>query len=61
MKIKVHLSMGLVGCKREKILDIDDDEVEGLNEEELDAHLEEVARDWMFQQVEWGFEIVDPE
>lgn len=50
MKIKVIVSIGLVGCRREAIIDVPDEEAGD------DETVEEYARDEMFNMVEWGWE-----
>lgn len=37
MKIKITVSMGLVGCRRERTIEIDD----GLTEEQIDEQVKE--------------------
>ncbi len=46
-QITVYLNVGLSGCKRTETLEVDDD----LSDEEI----EEVARDVMFNMMEWGW------
>ena len=55
-QIRAYLSIGLAGCKREEIIDIDDSELEGLSDAERELHFEAYARDWKDEKVEWGFE-----
>lgn len=47
MKVKAYVTMGLVGCKREEILDLDDD----LSDEDID----ESVKEWMFNVIEWSW------
>ena len=48
MKITVHVRMGLVGCERKSTIDVEDD----LSEDDL----EEIAREEMFDMIEWWYE-----
>lgn len=47
MKIIVTVSMGLVGCKKESEIEVDDD----LGDDDI----EEIAREEMFTMIEWGW------
>lgn len=38
MKIKITVSIGLVGCRREKVIEVDDD----MTDEEIDEYAKEV-------------------
>lgn len=48
MKVKVYVSMNLVGCERKDTIEFPDD----ASEDEI----EEEVREWMFEQIEWGWE-----
>lgn len=48
MKIKVIVSIGLVGRRREIEFDVDDDST--------DDELEEIAKEAMFEVVQWHWE-----
>ena len=50
-RIKVYVTIGLVGCRREVELDIEDDMT--------DDEIEELARDTMFEIIEWGWKRVE--
>lgn len=43
--------MGLVGCKRQEIIDVDDDAT--------DEEIDEIAKDWLFSSVEWSWKKVE--
>lgn len=47
MKIKIHVSIGLVGCRREATIDVEDD----ATEDEID----EIAQEAMFEMISWGW------
>lgn len=47
MKVRFFVSNGMNGGRREEIIDIPDDEVEGMDEGELDEHLRGYALDFM--------------
>ncbi len=51
MKIKVTVSIGLVGCHKSHTIEVDDDETED--------GLEEIARDEMLNMIEWDWERVE--
>lgn len=48
MKIKAFVSMGLVGCKREEIIEVEEDD-----------DIDEAVREWMFNEIEWSWEKVE--
>lgn len=59
MQIKVYVSIGLVGCKREAILDVDDDELNAMaTAGDRREYLQEIAEQWKDDQVEWDWEEV---
>lgn len=59
MKIKVRMSMGLCGCEREDEIEIDDETLEGLDDESRDLQLQEAALDWAAEFMDVGFEIIE--
>ncbi|GAG75670.1 unnamed protein product [marine sediment metagenome] len=59
MRVRLYVSTNKVGSKCEDIIDIPDDEVEGMTEKELDEHLNSYAEDHKNNIVNWGFEIID--
>ena len=52
MKIKVYVSVGLVGCKRTETIELEDD---GLSDEAI----EEIAKEWLNETIEWGWKKVE--
>lgn len=48
--IKVSVSLGLVGCTKRSTIEVDD--------ECDDITIEEIAREEMFNMIEWGWEPV---
>jgi stress-induced morphogen len=55
MNVTAYVSLGLVGCHREAEVEIPDEDIEGLSEVEQERVIEEYVRDWMFQQIDWGW------
>lgn len=58
MKVRARVSTDMVGSEVERVLELDDDTF--LNEDgtpKIDL-IEEEVRDWMFNHIEWGFEVV---
>lgn len=55
MKFNVSLSIGLSGCKISDELEIDDEELVGMTDEQIDEYVEPLAREQIFQRVEWDF------
>lgn len=50
MKIRVYVSTNYVGSECSDELEVDDDCT--------DDDLDDIARDWMFEQIEWGWDKV---
>ena len=50
-RYKGHVSVGLVGCRVEFEFDIEEDASE--------QDIEDMARDAMFEHIEWGFDPID--
>jgi hypothetical protein len=48
MKVRVHVSNGMVGCERTIEIEIDDDKSED--------EIEELAKEAMFEMIEWWWE-----
>ncbi len=56
MKIKVTVGTWKIGSEMDDVLEIDDSELEGMTEQEIEDYLEDVAREAMFNMIEWSFE-----
>lgn len=59
MLINVSVATNRVGSKISETIEIDDAELAELSEEERDKHIAEVARDWVFNNIEWYWEIAE--
>lgn len=61
MKIEVYARTSILGSTVKKVIEVRDDDVEGLDEDELSEHLDEVAKDEVFDNlmVEWGWKKVE--
>ena len=59
MKIRVYVKTDKGGSECEDTFEIDESELEGMTEEERDRHIEESARDVVWNMAEWGWEIED--
>ena len=55
IKLEVRLSIGFPGASLEEELEIDDDEVEGMDPEKREAYLEAEVKEWAFNFIEWGY------
>ena len=51
-RIVVTVSMGLVGCNRKSVIEVEDE----LSDEDID----ELARDAMFSLIEWDWRAEEP-
>jgi hypothetical protein len=59
MKIKISVSIGLVGCKQEETIEIDDEELDGYDEKGRNRLLDEIALEHVMQMIEWGWKSSD--
>lgn len=53
MKIKVYVTTDRVGAKVEDEIDIVEDW--GMDPNASDEEIEEAAKDWMYENIEWGW------
>ena len=56
MKIEVTFTMGLSGCKRKDIIEIPDEELDGLDPVAREAEIELNAREWMHNFIDLSWE-----
>lgn len=57
MTIIVKVSTGLCGSENTTSFEIPDDEVSGMSESERFDYLEEMAKDAMFDMIDWNWHI----
>lgn len=55
MKLKVFVSIGLVGCTREAIIDVPDSDLEGAGDAERASIFDDYTREWAMDRCEWGW------
>lgn len=53
VKYNVYVDTNYVGSQREGVIEID---VTDIPEEEREAFIEEECRQWMFENINWGYE-----
>jgi hypothetical protein len=53
MKIKISVSTRYIGSKDTEEIEIDDEELEGMTEEEQEKYIEEIAKEQMFEMIDW--------
>ena len=60
MKIRVQASLDLVGCKVETIMEVPDEELEGMSDADIDYYINaEYAQDWAMEQLDYYAEVID--
>lgn len=59
MKIEVSVGTRYVGSEVRDTIEIDDEEVEDMTETQRDDYLDEIAREWMFDEIDYGWKIID--
>lgn len=56
MKVRMTLNIGLSGCKREEVIEIRDEELEGLSEEDRQSVIDDYWNQWAWNFVDGGAE-----
>lgn len=59
MKLKVSISMNYVGCHKQDIINIPDEELEGLTKRDREQIFDELYDEWAANQVDGGWEEVE--
>jgi len=60
-KIKLFVSIGLVGCQHEDVIEIDDAEWGKMTLDERDERLTEEAREYAYNFIEYGAYLAESE
>lgn len=55
MRIKVSVSTGLGGSRREEVIEIPDEELKELSKEEKEAYLERYAQEWLWNHIDFSW------
>lgn len=55
MKITVYVATNKVGSETSDEIEVPDEELDGLSEEAREARIEAEAREWLFENIEWGW------
>lgn len=58
MKIKFWVCTNRVGSKVERIIEFDDEEVEGMSSKEIDEYIDDQADDIFAEMIEQGWDII---
>jgi len=58
MKVRFFLSNGMVGGRREEIVDVSDD-VKGMSANDIEDYLNEYALDFMNNTINYGYEVLE--
>jgi hypothetical protein len=59
MKIKISVSTGLVGSRREEEVEVPDQDLEGLSQEEQEKYLDEYAQEWLWSHIDFAWSRVE--
>jgi len=59
MKFRVYARTNKVGSECEDEFEVDDSELEGMTDAEIEAHVESIAQDVAFNSIDWGFNRID--
>ncbi|MEZ2661606.1 DUF7167 family protein [Aneurinibacillus aneurinilyticus] len=60
-KYEFRVSTGYVGCKRTEIVEIDEDDLMGKTEKEIEKYVEKEWADWVWKNIDGGFSRVEDE
>lgn len=58
-KIKVTAQTQFVGSRATRFVTVDDEDLDGMDAQQRTDHLEECAREELWNIIEWGWEEVD--
>lgn len=58
MKVKVWVMTDKIRSEMERVIEIDDEDIEDYEEDDIAAHVDGVAFDEVLQMIEWGWEEV---
>lgn len=61
MKIRVYVNTGFPGAKHEDVVEVPDDEWNALTEEEKERRLDEEAKDFMGNNIDFGAHVLEGE
>lgn len=56
MKVRMTLNIGLSGCKREEVIEIQDEELEGLSGEDRQSVIDDYWNQWAWDRIDGGAE-----
>ena len=59
MKVRFYISNGMVGGRREEIMDLSDEGLEFMEEEEREEYLDQLATDFMNNIIDYGYEVLE--
>ena len=54
IKIKLYIDTGFAGCKHEDVAEVDRAEWEAMSDEDREKHLQEEARDFLANHIDYG-------
>lgn len=57
MKVEFMVGTNRVGSKVEEIITIDDSEIEGFNDEEIENYIESLYKEWLWENINTCWEI----
>lgn len=58
MKLRLFLNTG-IGGRREEIVEVDPEDIEGLTETERYQYFDSLVQDFMLNYLDYGYEIID--
>ena len=61
MKIEVSVSTRYVGSTVRDTIEIDDEDIADMTEAQRDDYIDEITREWMYDEIDYGWKIVDGE
>lgn len=60
-KLKVSVSTGYSGCRKEDEIELDTEELEGKSPKERDALLAQIYEEWLWGAIDTGYELIEDE
>ena len=59
MKVRFYVSLGSAMTTSEDIIEIPDEDIKGYDKYKIDEYLRNYLNDWLSNEIEYGYNVVD--
>ncbi len=59
MKVKLFISTGFASCNHIDFIDVQESELDGKNENEIEQYLQNLAIDFMHEKIDCSYEVIE--